>query len=98
MPIVSKKSEMSRVKISRHTVTNPAFSHEPSRLNSPSRPRSGTATTSSGTAGTFRFHPTGLTVAGSTNVGPTSATASTTIATTVVTRIEIRIAPGTRSE
>ena len=47
---------------------------------------------SSGSAGTLRFQPLGLTSSPLT-LGPTFAMASTTIAITVVARIEIRMAP-----
>ena len=51
---------------------------------------------SGGQAGTFRFQPSGLNSSPAT-VGPMSAIVSTMIATTVITTIEIRIAPFTRS-
>ena len=81
VPIVSKKSASISVKISSSAVTTPAFSNEPSRLNSPRVPKSGVSKTSSGQAGVVRPHAFGAPIA------------STTIASTVVATIEIRIAP-----
>ena len=96
VPSVSKKSERSRVNTKRAEMTMPAFSQDPRRLNSPSSCRSGVSKMSAGQAGTLRFQPSGLNCSPAT-VGPMSAIVSTMIATTVITTIEIRIAPFTRS-
>ena len=61
-------------------------------MKSPKIPKSGVATTASGTAGTFKFQPFGLTPFGPTN-GPTLNADSTAIATRVVSVIPIRRAP-----
>ena len=96
VPNVSKKSESSRVNTKSAEMMMPAFSQEPSRLNSPSSCRSGMPKMSDGQAGTLRFQPIGLNSAPA-KVGPMSAICSTMIANTVITTIEIRIAPFTRS-
>ena len=64
-------------------MTKPTRSNEPNSENWPSSPKSGTAMILSGSAGTLRFQPLGLTFLPSTD-GPTWAIASTTTATTVV--------------
>ena len=50
------------MKTKRRAVISGTRSNEPKRLNEPSRPKSGVATTASGRAGTFRFHPFGFTL------------------------------------
>ena len=93
VPMVSKKSASSSVKISSSTVTTPAFSKPPSRLNSPSVPKSGVVARSPkpGTDGVVSSQPLGLNT--SPKAGPMSRASSRMIATTVVTAIEIRMAP-----
>ena len=61
VPIVSKKSASSRVKTSSTAATNPILLNEPNRLNWPSSPKSGIATTLLGQVGTLRPQPVGLT-------------------------------------
>ncbi len=85
VPMVSKKSVRKSVKTSSTTVNTPTCSTAPSRLNSPTRPKSGNATTSSGMAGTVNPH----------RSGAMSAISLTTIATTVITTIPTRMAPFT---
>ena len=67
-------------------------SKPPRRLKLPKIAKSGVATTASGSAGTFKFHPFGFTPSGPTN-GPILNADSTAIATIVVTVIPISKAP-----
>ena len=61
VPMVSKKSASMRVKTSSTAATTPILLNDPSRLNCPSRPKSGMSTTVEGSAGTLRPQPVGLT-------------------------------------
>ena len=70
VPMVSKKSASSRVKTSRNAATMPILENEPSRLNWPSRPKSGTSAMVSGMAGTLRPQPAGLTTLPVSSVWP----------------------------
>ena len=90
VPMVSKKSASISVKTNSSDVTTPTLSKDPSRLNSPSVPKSGVARTLSGQAGTLRLQPLGLST-----IDPAPTIASTTMASTVVAAMEIRIAPRT---
>src|SRR5918995_898673 len=93
VPIVSKKSASSRVNTNSPAVRTPTASHEPSRLNWPSNPKSGESTIRLGSTGTFRPHPLGFASPSSPTDGPMSNSASTRMASTVAPRIVHRIAP-----
>ncbi len=90
--MVSKKSESISEKTTSSAATTPTAWIPPSRLNRPSKEKSGVLSSRSGSRGTTRLQPRGL----SAPEGPTRATASTTMASTVVTRMPSRIAPRTR--
>ncbi len=79
--MVSKKSDSSRVKTSSTTVIAPVRPKAPNRLKSPSSPKSGAATTSSGSFGAVRPQLS------------TSATASTALATAVMAAMPMSRAP-----
>ena len=84
VPIVSKKSASSRVKISSAADTKPILLNDPSRLKSPTSEKSGRAKGFEGRVGTLRPHPVGLTILPPGPVcEPMCSTASSTIASTV---------------
>ena len=91
VPIVSKKSASMIENTSRTTATTPIFSTEPNSENWPSSEKSGAATRLSGSAGTSRLQPFGL----SSLRPPIPTTASSTTASRVAATIEMRIAPRT---
>ena len=95
VPIVSKKSLSISEKIASSAAMTPMTWKLPKRLNWPRSPRSGVATIWSGTLGTFRPQPTGLTAPSAPNLGPTLAIDSMMIATTAVPKMPIRMAPRT---
>src|SRR4051812_8044520 len=82
VPIVSRKSASRSVKPSRMAVTAPTAENDPSRLKSPSSPKSGRSTIWLGSLGTFRPQPVGFGFCPGTTDGPTLARASRTIAST----------------
>ena len=91
---MSKKSDSKRVNTKRIAATSEILSKDPKRLNCPSRPKSGVATTSAGITGTFRFQPFGFTSpVAPLNSGPILNADSIAIAIAVETMIAIRIAP-----
>ncbi len=84
VPMVSKKSASMSVKTSRQAATMPILLNDPSRLNCPSSPKSGTSMIRDGSVGTFSPHPEGLTTLPVASVWlPTLKTASTMTASTV---------------
>ena len=88
VPIVSKKSASISVKTSRTAATTPTLANEPNRLKWPSSPKSGTSTILSGSFGTFRPQPAGLTTCRWRRpAAPILAIASTMIARTVAPRM-----------
>ncbi|CAB4807876.1 unannotated protein [freshwater metagenome] len=93
VPIVSKKSASNSVKTINKADTTEILLNEPKRLNWPSSPKSGVATTESGIAGTFKPQPFGFTLpVAPSKLGPIFNEDSITIATTVETTIPIRSA------
>ena len=94
VPIVSKKSANSSVKINKIAATAEIRSKPPSKLNLPSRSKCGVATTASGSLGTFNPQPFGFTLpVAPSKFGPILNADSTATAITVETTIPIRSEP-----